>query len=187
LLGEEYFNKCLEIFKLKSKISGTTPIDENKFIELFKKYFEEKENYYAIGCLEQNELISWIAITLKESKNRGKFWVITQLFTTKFTGLFSFNNEEIGLLIKEAFDLAEEKQHYEFYYSVSERIARVYETQISKCKFLTIGRYEKIDLDLIPANTMPAIDLYQKILGYETKPDNIIIKKRILKPEFRRR
>ena len=185
LLGDEHFKECLDIAKLRPKVGGTKPLSEEVLIEVCSKYFVENDSYYALGCIEGDKIISWVGIVLMENKARGKFWVITSLYTTVFTGYFSFNQEEIGLLIKEAFHLAESKKYYEYYYSVSERIATVYESQYKKNKYITIGRYDCIQLDIVPANTKPTVDLYWKLLGKETKPDNVIIKKRVLRQEFR--
>jgi hypothetical protein len=185
LLGEEHFKECLEISRLRSRVSGTKPLPEEVLIELYKKYFEENENYYAFGCIEDGKIISWIGIVLMENKARGRFWVITTLYTTRFTTYFSFNQEEIGLLIKEAFHLAESKKYYEYYYSVSERIATVYESQYRKNKYVQTGRYDLVELDRVPANTQPTTDLYWKLMGQELKPDAIIIKKRVLRESFR--
>lgn len=185
LLGEKHFNECLLISKLRSKTGGTKPITEASFIEKHQKYFKGDINFYALGCVENDKIISWIAIAFIENKTRGKFWVITALYTTKFTSYFSFNNKEIGLLIKAAFELAESKKYYEYYYSIGESIASVYEKQIQKNKYIPIGRYDYIELDRIPANTQPSVDLYWKLIGQELKPHDIVIKKRVLKTEFR--
>jgi hypothetical protein len=185
LSGKKHFNECLAISKLKLKTGGTKPISEASFIEKYQKYFEDDDNYHALGCVENDIVISWIAIAFIENKVRGRFWIITMLYTTKFTNYFTFNNKEIGLLIKAAFTLAESKKYYEYYYSVGERIALVYETQIQKNKYIPIGRYDYIELDRISANTQPQVDLYWKLMGEEIKPDNIIIKKRVLRSEYR--
>lgn len=185
LLGNDYLVECLNIAKLRPRVGGTKPLSEEVLIEVCTKYFVEDGSYYALGCIEDGKIISWIGIVLMENKARGKFWIITSLYTTRFTGYFSFNQEEIGLLIKEAFHLAESKKYYEYYYSVSERIATVYESQYKKNKYITTGRYDCIQLDIIPTNTVPTVDLYWKLMGKETKPDDIIIKKRVLRQEFR--
>ena len=185
LLGENHFNECLSISKLRPKVGGTKPLEESSFIEKHQKYFENDDNFHAFGCIENDKIISWIAIAFIENNIRGKFWVITSLYTTNFTSYFSFNNEEIGLLIKAAFKLAESKKYYEYYYTVAESIASVYEKQIQKNKYIPIGRYDYIELDRIPANTQPSVDFYWKLIGQELKPNNIIVKKRVLKTEFR--
>lgn len=185
LLGTERFDECFEISKLHPRNAGTKPASLEVFLEKYKKYFEDTDDYYALGCIEDGKVISWIAVAFIENKARGKFWVIPLLYTTRFTNYFTFNNEEIGLLIKTAFELAESKKYYEYYYSVSERIATVYEKQFKKNKYLPLGRYDFIELDRVPANTYPTTDLYWKLMGQEIKPDTIIIKKRILKEEYR--
>lgn len=185
LLGEEHFKECLEIAKLRPRVGGTKPIPEESLVELYTKYFTENDNYHAFGCIEDGKIVSWIGIVLMENKARGRFWVITALYTTLFRDYFSFNHEEIGLLIKEAFNLAETKKYYEYYYFVSERIATVYESQYRKNKYVQTGRYDLVELDRVPANTQPAVDLYWKLMGQETKPDTIIVKKRVLRDMFR--
>jgi len=186
LVGDEHLFKCSEIYKIKTRISGTTPLSYAIFKSSFAKYFENNDNAYAFGCFENDELISWIALRFIENKSRGKFWSILALHTTKFTTYFSFNNEEIGLLIKTSFELAESKGYYEYYYSVSSRISNVYERQIQKNKFIPVGRYDYIELEIIPANTQPSVDLYWKLMGQEIKPDSVVIKKRTLRPQFRK-
>jgi hypothetical protein len=186
LFGKEHFLKCLEIFKIRPRVGGTVPISNETFIDTYTKYFENNDHSCAFGCFENDELISWIAIGFGDTKHTGRFWVISSLYTTRFTTYFSFNNEEIGLLIKTAFEFAESKKYYEYYYTVSSRISKVYETQIRKNKFIPIGRYDFIELDEIPANTKPSTELYWKLMGQETKPDPTIVKKRVLLPEFRK-
>jgi hypothetical protein len=185
LIGDKYFTECFQISKLRPKVGGTKPIPDEIFLENNKKYFIHNSEFHALGCIENDKIISWIAIAFIENITRGKFWVITSLYTTKFTKYFTFNNEEIGLLIKASFELAESKKYYEYYYSVGERIASAYEKQIQKNKYIPIGRYDYIDLDIVPANSRPNVDLYWKIMGQETKPDNIIIKKRVLRETYR--
>lgn len=186
LLGDNHFLKCLEISKIKSKVAGTKPGDENSFKELSAKFFEENDNCYAFGCFENETLISWISIVFAESVSRGKFWCITHLYTTKFNLYYSLDHEEIGLLVNTAYKFAESKKYYEYYYSIAARVSNVYERRIQKdITFNPATRYDLIDLDTIPANTKPSIELYWRLMGQELKPDPIIIKKRILRPEFR--
>jgi hypothetical protein len=186
LSGEDHFLKCLEISKIRPRVGGTVPISSESFINTFTKYFEDNEHSYAFGCFENNELISWIAIGFGDTPNTGKFWVISTLYTTRFTTYFSFNNEEIGLLIKKAFEFAESKKYYEYYYTVGSRISKVYETQIQKNKFIPIGRYDYRELKTVPPNTKPESELIWRLMGQETKPDSTIVKKRILRTEFRK-
>ncbi len=187
LLGEEYLEKCFEISKIKPKVGGTKPPDSEGFKEGYSLYFTDNDERYALGCFEGNELVSWMAIGFVDIPDYNyHFWAISALYTTRFVQLFSFNNPEIGLLIKEAFAIAESKEYYEYYYSVSSRISKVYETQIQKTKYIPIGRYTYKEVAIVEANTQPANILYWRLMGQELKPDDIIIKKRILKHEFRK-
>lgn len=188
LLGEEHLEKCFEISKLKSRVGGTKPPDPDGFKEGYSAYFTDNDERYALGCFDGDELISWIAIGFVDMPDYDyHFWAISALYTTRFVQVFSFNNPEIGLLIREAFALAESKEYYEYYYSVSSRISKVYETQIQKTKYIPIGRYTYKEVAVIPANTEPDNILFWRLMGQELKPDDIIIKKRILNPEHRKK
>ena len=134
-----------------------------------------------IGYFEDDKLISWVSIGFYESKMRGKFWVITDLFTTMFGERFSFSRPEIGLLFKQAFEIAEEKGYFQYFYCIAERLERVYERQWKKNPWGFNGKYELITLDIVPANTQPEYELYWRLMGKELKPDNIAIKARKLK------
>jgi hypothetical protein len=186
LLGEENLNNCFSIAQLKSRSGGTKPLSPDAFKEQYAKYFEPNDCSFILGCFDNDILVSWIAIGFLEQPEKDyHFWAIVGLYTSKFVQRFSFNNPEIGLLIKEAFVLAESKKFYQYYYSVSKRIQKVYETQIQKNKFIPVGRYEYFEVAIIPANTQPEDLLHWRLMGQELKPDDIIIKKRILKYEYR--
>jgi len=186
LTGTQYLDECFNMSLLKDRIAGTLPPTPSSFFEQYSKYFEGNDHYYVLGCFDEGQLISWIALGFSEQlKVDGLFWTVSGMFTSKFVPVFSFNNPEIGLLIKEAFKLAESKHYYEYYYSVADRISKVYERQIQKTQYIPIGRYDYIELATIPANTKPEKILYWKLMGEQMKPDTIIIKKRVLKPQYR--
>jgi hypothetical protein len=188
LIGTDQLLECFEISKIKNKVGGSTPPSADGFIAGYTPYFENNDDRYVLGCFEDEKLISWIAIGFVDITVDGqdnRFWAISALYTTKFVQLFSFNNPEIGLLIKEAFQLAESKKFYQYYYSVSKRIQKVYETQIQKTKYIPIGRYDYFEVAVVPANTQPDNVLHWRLMGQTLKPDDIIIKKRILRSEYR--
>jgi len=183
LTGDQYLDQCFNMSRLKSRSGGSTPPDRDTFITGYSKYFDPVSKNYALGCIDNGELVSWIAVGFVDAPE--KYWGITGLYTSKFVQLFSFNNPEIGLLIKEAFRIAEENHYYEYYYCVSKRISKVYEKQIQKTTFIPIGRYDYLEIAVIPAGTQPDNKLYWGLMGQEIKPDDIIIKKRILRLEHR--
>jgi len=179
-------DNAMKIARMKERSAGTVPVSDIQFEELHQKYFESNGINYALGYFEDNQLVSWIALGLHENKARGKFWYISFLYTSKFHNSFNFNNTEIGYLIKAAFSLAEEQQFYEYYYTVSERVQNVYERQWARNTFMQTGRYELVTLAEIEPNTQPSVDLYWRLLGQETRPDKMVIKKRILNNDFRK-
>ena len=58
LSGDNHYNECFEISKLRPKVGGTKPIPTELFLETHKKYFENNDNYYAMGCIENDKIIS---------------------------------------------------------------------------------------------------------------------------------
>lgn len=177
ILGTEYNEECIKIALSNKKISGTKPVSA----EQYRHLLTASPNIIHIGYFEDDKLISWIGIGFYESKMRGKFWAITGLFTTVFKERFSFSRPEFGLLVKGAFDIAEEKGYFQYFYSIAERLERVYERQWKKNPWGFNGRYDLTTLAVVPANTKPEFELYWRLMGQELKPDNIVIKARKLK------
>lgn len=187
LLGPEDFDKFKLLLTCHKKIGGTQALNIESYELIYSKYFDFNENYKIFGYFENNILISSISLAYRDNNTRGRYWMISGLFTTKKYNIFSFNNPEIGLLIKKAFDIAEENAYYEYYYCISAQVSRVYERQIDKNNYIPLQRYDRISLDIVPKNTVPSIDLYFKLMGGKTKPHDIIIKKRVLQEQFRKK
>ena len=149
------------------------------------KYFEDNDNCYAFGYFEDDKLISWIAIRFNDTVAYGRFWTITCIYSSKFTNYLDFNNPDIGLLLQQAYQCADEKQYYEYYYCIAERVAGVYERLWCKNKYVTPDRHTKEIVEVIPPMTQPDNNLYWRLMGCELKSDSTVIKKRVLKPEYR--
>jgi hypothetical protein len=181
--NSEYVKECEDIVLSRKKISGTKPISTERYLE--HKNEAKSNDYVIIGYFEDDKLISWITIGFYESKMRGKFWVISNFFSTVNTSYFNFNRPEFGMLFKEAFEIAEGRGYYQYFYSIAERLERVYERQWKKNSYAIQGKYDLTTIDIVPANTKPEFELYWRLMGQELKPDNIAIKKRVLRHEFR--
>jgi len=175
----EYEEICKQIVLSRKKIGGTTPLSPEQYDILAEQV--RSNNTATIGCFKDNILISWISIGFHESKMRGKFWVISNFFSSVYTSYFSFDKPEFGLLFKKAFDIAESKGYTQYFYSIAERLERVYERQWRKNPYAIQGKYELTTLNVVPANTKPEYELYWRLMGQELKPDNIVIKSRKLK------
>jgi hypothetical protein len=177
--NREYDELCKDIACSRKKISGTTPISSEQY-QLFQE--ESRSNdIVTIGYFENNKLISWITIGFYESKMRGKFWVIANFFSSVYTSYFSFNKPEFGILFKTAFEIAEARGYYQYFYCIAERIERVYERQWQKNSYAIQGKYDLITLDVVPANTKPEFELYWRLMGKALKSDNMVIKSRKIK------
>ena len=175
----EYEKKREDIVLSRKKISGTKPISAERYVELREE--AKSNNSVVIGYFEDDKLISWIEIGFHESKMRGKFWVISNFFSSVWSSYFSFNRPEFGMLFKAAFDIAEGRGYYQYFYSIAERLERVYERQWKKNSYAIQGKYDLTTLAVVPANTKPEFELYWRLMGQELKPDNIVIKARKLK------
>ena len=179
----EYEELCRQIVFSRKRISGTTPISPERYQTLQEE--SKSKDDVIIGYFDDDKLISWISIGFHESKMRGKFWIISNFFSSVYTSYFNFNRPEFGMLFKAAFEVAEGRGYYQYFYSIAERLERVYERQWKKNSYAIQGKYDLTTIDIVPANTKPEFELYWKLMGQELKPDNIAIKKRVLRHEFR--
>ena len=177
--NQEYEERRKQIVLSRKKISGTTPISPERYQTLQEE--SKSKDDVIIGYFEDDELISWITIGFYESKMRGKFWVISSFFSSVYTSYFNFNRPEFGMLFKAAFEVAEGRGYYQYFYSIAERLERVYERQWKKNSYAIQGKYDLTTLAVVPANTKPEFELYWRLMGQELKPDNIVIKARKLK------
>jgi hypothetical protein len=177
--SHEYKEICKQIVLSRKKIAGTTPVSPEQYNLRAEK--SQSNNITTIGCFDGGVLVSWLEIGFHESKMRGKFWVISNFFSSVYTSYFSFDKPEFGMLFKAAFDIAETKGYDQYFYSIAERLERVYERQWRKNPYAIQGKYELATLAVVPANTKPEFELYWRLMGQELKPDNIVIKSRKLK------
>jgi len=185
-LVETDLPRMLEIARLKPKSGGTEPPqDPDKMHQAYMRYTVNDGKDYGFGYFENDELVSYIGFGLYENNSRGKFWYAAFLHTSRFHNLFSFNNIEISELMKLAYTTAETNGHYEYYYAISEKLERVYDMQWRKQQYIPNGRYNLEILARIPANTISDVELYYRLLGEGSKPDNMVVKKRTLREEFR--
>lgn len=181
-LNESHLEDCLDIACLKSRVSGTKPLDKKVLKEKIAKFFSNDENNYAFGHISNtNEITSWIAITFQENKKRGRYWAIVVFYAKYFKSYFKFKDSEYEMLIRHCIDFSERKNYYQFYYSVSKRISDAFSEQWKKSNLTNHESYISLDVDIIPANTKPASELYWRLLGEELKPDDMLIKHRIKK------
>ena len=177
--NQEYVEICKQIVLSCKKISGTTPISPERYQAIQEA--SNANDSVTIGYFEDDKLISWVTIGFYESKMRGKFWVISNFFSSVYTSYFNFNRPEFGMLFKAAFEVAEGRGYYQYFYSIAERLERVYERQWKKNSYAIQGKYDLTTLAVVPANTKPEFELYWRLMGQELKPDNIAIKARKLK------
>jgi hypothetical protein len=184
-LSKQDLDDCVKMVGIKPRTAGTVNLTKEKFIDSLSHYFDSSDNHVSLGYFKDTELICFICLGFFESKMRGKFWVISALYTKEFKPYFNFKDPDMGSLLKYSFEFAEQKGYYEFYYSIAERIMNAYERQWQRNSFMATGRYDRVILDRVPPNTVPNYELYWKLMGESIKPDCIIIKKRVLREEFR--
>ena len=118
---------------LFSEGERTFSTKNNNFGSLSENWCIDGKNHFIVNYyFEDGKLISWITIGFYESKMRGKFWVISNFFSSVYTSYFNFNRPEFGMLFKAAFEVAEGRGYYQYFYSIAERLERVYERQWKK-------------------------------------------------------
>ena len=121
LLTVDDLPTCMEIATLKNRTAGTVPLTAGGFLEAFEKYFNNNLDHRAIGYFENDVLISFLFISMFENNMRGKFWVISGLYTKEFNSYFTFKKAGIGELTKAAFKYTE---------SILFRFFKIYEYRI---------------------------------------------------------
>jgi hypothetical protein len=173
---------CLSVMLSQKKFSGTTPPSAESQEKHLNIFFSDTEKYTMLGYFKNDQLVSWVTIGFYEGPKYGKFWVVLHLFSTLKHNYFSFRNPEISELISNAFNVAESKGVYRYFYCVSEKISKAYEIQWAKKNPLNYhGVYELEDIAVIPANTIPESKMFWRLMGEETRPHVMYIKSRIRK------
>jgi len=137
-------------------------------------------NYVNLGYFENDELISWAAVKF-ENLYAEKTWFIVFFFTKRFSDYFGFRTYDFGPMMNMYFEMAEENEYYSYIYSVPLKSHRAY---YRKWKSIE-GRYDTFDIAVVDAGTKAPKDWMDKLNG-GIKPYDIIIKKRVLKNEFRK-
>ena len=174
VLNEMDVDDCYQIFMSKDNI-------KERFWNNYLKYFEQSKDRFAFGYFEDGILQSWLLQAFLQRKSDGKrYWVISYLSVRETKGIFSFNNPEIGLLVKAAFENAEANRYYSYYYIVPEKQTNAYERQWKNNKWGFNGRYHLTTIDTIPAHTRPLDKMYWRLMGEEMRDYNIVVKAREL-------
>lgn len=178
ILTEDDIDACYQMFSIKDT-------SKKKFWNNYLKYFTKDNDRFAFGYFENDVLQSWLLQGFFRRKTDGKkYWVISFLCTHS-KSFFSFNNPEIGLLVKEAFENAEAHQYYNYFYVVPEKQTNAYERQWRKNQWGFNGRYELTTIDTIPAHTRPLDKMYWRLMGEEIKDYNVVVKARTLGKQYR--
>lgn len=183
-LRPEEVGEARAIARLKDRHSGTDPISDDGLDVLMMSVGDESQPRRIYGFFDDGRLVSWLAV--RHVSFHGELgWLITALFTSDFHNHFSFTRPEVGKLIAYAFEEAEAEHRYTYVYSVANRLARVYEKQWAKQTWTPMtGRYELHTLGVVPANTEAPTEWQYRMMG-GIKSDDVVFKKRVLKPEHR--
>jgi len=193
ILGLDYFYDAIEMVNIKEKAGGMSKPNIDEISTIFLKYFLGKETTIALGYFDDNDtnekpkLVAWVSLSFIHKLNI-KFtntWNISGLFTSKFENIFSFNRPEIGELIKTAFEIAEHRHCWTYYYTIASKHQVLYDKLWKKNNFLPTGRY-KTEIEKIVCTDDYAIkEYYRPIIGNREYKEEFVIKRRTLNPEFR--
>ena len=177
-LSVKHFLDCADMVVDKTKIAGTNPPNVSVLFKGLEKYFLSDINYHVFGFFDNTKLESFITISLQETIARGKFWLITNFYSSNTSNFFTFDKKHFGDLVRVVIDFAENLGYNKFYYCISEKIDKVYEKQWAKNTRSRNYNYNLETVAVIPPNTIPDDKVYWKLMGEDLKKDTMIIKYR---------
>ena len=176
------FKEAIAMTSLKERVGGTTPTEN--LDKRYYYYFTTSPLALALGYYEDNKMISWATLRFGQQDDMN-IWTITSLWTNCFNNILSFDNPELGYLMKGCFEIAERRKYWDYFYTISTKLERVYQRQWAKNPWVDTGRYDLITYAQVPANTVPEPRFVYRLLGEQTKPVDMTVKHRILRPQFR--
>lgn len=183
LCGPEHLDQAVAITNLKSKHSGVEKPWQLDYAPILGKYLSPNSHHLTIGVFDGDELVSFLCSAFWRRNDPS--WFIVFLFTKRFGNQFSFNRPEIGLLLKAAFEIAEHRHYWKYYYSISKKHETVYDTLWRKNTYVDLGKYNLKIEEEVPAYSAVQRDRYWRLLGSRTYDTDMVIKSRILKKEKR--
>lgn len=170
VLDETYINQMVEISMIKSRVGGiANHVQGDELLQYrytqFKPFFHGPDKFKTFGYFDNDKLVSFMTLGFFEHQSRGKFYVVAFFATKKFSNIFTFTNNEYGLLLSECMKYAESEGYYKYFYSIGERIFNVYQTKFAKNPFIDHSLYERTTVAEIPANTQPKSELYWRLMN----------------------
>jgi hypothetical protein len=183
ICDETHLKQAVAMTQLKDKIGGAERPYQADYELVLKKYVSSNSHYVMLGAFDGEELLAFICIAFW--RNEDPSWFIVFMFTKVFTSTFSFKRPEIGLLIKTAFEIAEHRHYWKYYYSIAKKHETIYDRLWQKNSFVGTGRYDlKIETE-VPAETPIERERFWRLIGSRVYEVDVVIKSRILKPEMR--
>lgn len=178
----EYHDQCCEMLASSKKVSGQLVGPNNnheRMLKHFSRYLTDNERYHVMGYFEGSQLVAYMVQGFYTNKDIGRFWLAILLVSNIKTNYFTFAEPYMKQMFTRAFEIAESRECYQYFYSVSDKISRVYETQWYKNNPNGYdGVYDLIDAAVIPPNTKPTYKLYWKLMGEKTRSYTVHIKMR---------
>ena len=178
-----HLQQAVEITKLKNKNGGVEANWVADYTYIFKKYLSKNPDHMMLGAFDGDKLISFVCLAF--FRDHDPAWFIVFMFTTKFYPVFSFNRPEIGLLIKTAFEVAEQRNYCQYYYSIAKKHEELYDRLWEKNQYVETGKYITTTELVVPPYTPVDRDRYWRLVGQRVHDVEVVIKRRILRPEKR--
>jgi len=183
ICGPEHLEQAVAITNLKNKHSGVEKPWQLDYTHILEKYLSKNSHYLIIGAFDGDELVSFLCSAFWRKNDPS--WFIVFMFTKRFGNQFSFNRPEIGLLLKAAFEVAEHRHYWKYYYSIAKKHETVYDQLWRKNTYVDTGKYNlKIEQE-VPAYVAADRDRFWRLIGSRVYDVDLVIKSRILKPEKR--
>lgn len=183
ICGPEHLEQAVAITNLKNKHSGVEKPWQLDYTHILEKYLSSNSHYLVIGAFDGDELVSFLCSAYWRKNDPS--WFIVFLFTKRFGNQFSFNRPEIGLLLKAAFEIAEHRHYWKYYYSIAKKHETLYDQLWKKNTYVDTGKYNlKIEQE-VPAFVAVDRDRFWRLIGSRVYEVDMVIKSRILKTEKR--
>lgn len=173
------YSKFLTLTRCKQSKRETSLIDEAAVERLLTR-----PGNVVIGYFENDDLITAVAVRFGELHGEN-IWAIAHMFTSRPSNVFSFSRPDFGEIIKTFFEMAESQRVYSYIYAIPANLSSVYYKKWKTNPYLPpTGRYNVSVILTIPAHTVPQEKWAAGLIG-GSKPYDIVVNSRSLKPEFR--
>lgn len=183
LLGVEHLAQVTNLLENRSNFSkqANSGYTKDYLIASTHQCLVDSIRNRIVGCLEDGELRAILCQTIMQAQPH---WHMNYYATdSNKIVLGKGYGIHLSQCFKKAMQDAEERNYYDFWFSVPEAYAKN-GPRMQKTSEEWM-RYEVYTDAVIPANTLPQFDLHKRAYGSIVKPHSVFIRHAVLRQEFR--